>query len=383
MSSMDPWSILRQQFPVTGQLIYLNHAAVSPLPLRSKDLMARYLDELTHRGATGYPGFAFGILERARRLAAHLIGTRPDRIFVVRSTTQGLGVVATGLRVREGDNIVLVQREFPANVRPWLPLRRRGVEVRLVPQQDGRVLLDRLARAVDARTAAVSVSFVQFLSGFRIDVGAVAQLCREHDALCVIDAIQGLGVFPLDVEALGVDFLAADAHKWLLGPEGVGIGYVSPRAQQRIEQALEGWFSLEEPFDFFNVEQPLKQSAARYEEGAYNVAGLHGMVGSLELLLEAGPDELARRILLLTDRLCEGLRSIGWSVLSPRETEAEKSGIVLCTRAGEDFGTLRQRLEQAGIAVSIRDGKLRIAPHGYNTPEEIDRVVEVLGRVVA
>ena len=252
-----------------------------------------------------------------------------------------------------------------------------------MPQQDGRVLLDRLARAVDARTAAVSVSFVQFLSGFRIDVGAVAQLCREHDALCVIDAIQGLGVFPLDVEALGVDFLAADAHKWLLGPEGVGIGYVSPRAQQRIEQALEGWFSLEEPFDFFNVEQPLKQSAARYEEGAYNVAGLHGMVGSLELLLEAGPDELARRILLLTDRLCEGLRSIGWSVLSPRETEAEKSGIVLCTRAGEDFGTLRQRLEQAGIAVSIRDGKLRIAPHGYNTPEEIDRVVEVLGRVVA
>lgn len=377
---MDPWSAFRQQFPVTDELIYLNHAAVSPLPLRCKDLMTRYLDELAHRGATSYPQLILGILERARGLASRLIGTQPERIFIVRSTTQGLGVVATGLPLARGDNVVLVDREFPANLRPWLPLRRRGVDVRIVPQRDGRVLIDDLARAVDSRTAAVSVSFVQFLSGFRIDVGAVAQLCREHDALCVIDAIQGLGAFPLDVEALGVDFLSADAHKWLLGPEGVGIGYASPRALDRIEQAVEGWFGMEEPFDFFNVEQPLKRSAARYEEGAYNVAGLHGMVGSLELLLEAGIDSLAARILRLTDRLCEGLDRVGWTVLSPREHPQEKSGIVLCTREGEDFTSLRGRLAEQRIAVSVRDGKLRIAPHGYNTAEEIDQVLQVLGQ---
>lgn len=376
---MDEWQSFRLQFPVTLELTYLNHAAVAPLPLRASGHIARYLDELSRRGAAGYPAFAFQIIDRARELAARLIHTVPERIFIVRSTTQGIGVAATGIPARPGDNVVLVEREFPANIRPWLPLRRRGVEVRMVPQREGRVLIDDLAAAADDRTAAISVSFVQFLSGFRVDVGAVSEICRRHDALCVVDAIQGLGAFPLDVEALGVDFLAADAHKWMLGPEGVGIGYAAPRALERIEPVLEGWFGTEDPFDFFNVEQPLKQTAARYEEGAYNVAGIHGMVGSLELLLEAGVERIARRILTLTDRLCEGLRGIGWAVQSPRETEAERSGIVLCGREGADAQTLRARLERERIVVSVRGGGLRVAPHAYNTPEEIDRIVAVLG----
>jgi len=375
----EDWRSFRLQFPVTEELTYLNHAAVSPLPLRAIGNVARYLDELSRRGAASYPAFPFRIIDRARELAALLINTAPERIFIVRSTTQGIGIAATGIPMRPGDNVVLVEREFPANIRPWLPLRRRGVEVRMVPQREGRVLLDDLAAAADDRTAAISVSFVQFLSGFRVDVGAVSEICRRHDALCVVDAIQGLGAFPLDVEALGVDFLSADAHKWLLGPEGVGIGYAAPRALERIEPVLEGWFGAEEPFDFFNVEQPLKQTAARYEEGAYNVAGLHGMVGSLEVILEAGVERIARRILTLTDRLCEGLRRIGWSVQSPREVEDERSGIVLCGREGADAQALRARLERERIVVSVRGGGLRIAPHGYNTPEEIDRIVEVLG----
>jgi selenocysteine lyase/cysteine desulfurase len=377
---MDAWQTLRLQFPVADRMIYLNHAAVSPLPLRAKDLMQSYLEELTHRGAAGYPAAVLDVLDRARLLSARLIGTTPGHVFFVRSTTQGLSVVATGLpRLGAGDNVVLVEREFPANLRPWLPLRRRGVDVRLVPQRGGRVLIDDLAAAVDARTAVVSVSFVQFLSGFRVDVAGVAELCRRHDALFVLDAIQGLGAFPVDVEAMGVDFLSADAHKWLLGPEGVGIGYASARALERIEPAVEGWFAVKDPFDFFDIEQPLKETAARYEEGAYNVGGVHGLVGSLEVLLSAGIDQLAPRILGLTDHLVEGLRSRGWDVLSPRETEGEKSGIVLAGREGVDFDRLRATLAEQRIQISVRGGKLRIAPHGYNTFEELDRVLQVLG----
>jgi selenocysteine lyase/cysteine desulfurase len=252
--------------------------------------------------------------------------------------------------------------------------------VRLVPQREGRVLTDDLAAAVDARTRALSLSYVQFLSGFRADLGAVAELLRRRapDALFVVDAIQGLGVLPLDVAATGVDFLSADAHKWLLGPEGVGLGFASARALERIEPALEGWLSVEQPFDFFDLEQPLKASAARFEEGAYNLAGIHGMAGSLELLLEVGVPALAARVLELTDWLVAGLEEIGWRCLSPRAHDGEKSGIVLATREGLDLGRLRARLRAAGIVVSIRDGALRAAPHAYNTEEELARLLALL-----
>jgi cysteine desulfurase/selenocysteine lyase len=374
----ERWESLRAQFPVVERLAYFDHAAVSPLPLRASEHIGRYLDELTRYGASNYPGEPFATLSRARALGAQLIGTRPEQVFIVRSTTQGLGIAATGLPVRPGDNVVLVEREFPANIRPWLPLRRRGVEVRFVPQRRGRVLLDDLAARVDDRTRAVSVSHVQFLSGFRIDVGAVAEICRRHDALFVLDAIQGLGAFPLDVEAQGVDFLAADAHKWLLGPEGVGLGYAAPRAVERIEPALEGWLAVRDPFDFFDVEQPLKETAERYEEGAYNLAGIHGMVGSLELILEAGVGAIMERVLQLTDIVVDRLAARGWELLSPREVPAERSGIVLAAHAGVDFTTLRGRLRERGIVVSVRGGAMRVAPHAYNTAAEIDRLLAEL-----
>jgi len=378
---MDTWKAMRDQFQLADGLTYLNHAAVSPLPLACRTRMQAYLDELGRFGAARYPDLPFGVLRRARSLGARLLRTRPDDVFIIRSTTQGLAVAATGIPMAEGDNVVLVEREFPANIRPWLPLRRKGVEVRFVPQRDGRVSLDDLAEAVDARTAAVSVSFVQFLSGFRIDVGAVAEICRRHDALFVLDAIQGLGVLPLDVVADGVDFLAADSHKWMLGPEGVGLGYASARARERIEQAVEGWFSLQRPFDFFDVEQPLRDTAARYEEGAYNFAGISGMVGSLDLLTSIGTEALESRLIELTDHLADALTARGWTVLSPRDAEAEKSGILLATRDGTDFDAVERALADRAIFVSVRGGALRVAPHGYNTVEDLDRLLRALDAV--
>ncbi len=378
---MDPWKSMRAQFQLADGLTYLNHAAVSPLPLPCRTRMEAYVDELARFGAARYPDLPFGVLRRARDLGGRLIGARPDQVFIVRSTTQGLAVAATGIPFAEGDNLVLVEGEFPANIRPWLPLRKRGVEVRFVPQRDGRVLLDDLAAAVDARTRALSISFVQFSSGFRADLGAVAEICRKHDALFVVDAIQGLGVLPLDVRAMGIDFLSADSHKWMLGPEGVGLGYASDRALEQIDQAVQGWFSVRKPFDFEDMDQPLRDNASRYEEGAYNFVGISGMVGSLDLLTSIGAEALEKRLIELTDELHHGLEGIGWTVLSPRAEDSEKSGILKTTREGLDMSALERTLADRGVFVSVRGGALRVAPHGYNNLDDLHRLLAALAEL--
>jgi len=375
---MEWWQKMREQFAVTGELVYLNHAAVAPLPKRCCEEMKTYLDELSRYGAAHYPDFSFQSLAETRVMAAEMLGAKSEQVFFVRSTSQGLGIAATGIPFSDGDNMVLVDREFPANLRPWMPLAEKGVELRKVTQHEGRVQIDDLAEAIDEKTQAVSVSFVQFLSGFRIDLAKVAELCREVGALFVVDAIQGLGAFELDVEACGIDFLSADSHKWLLGPEGAGVGFVSDRALERIRPAVEGWLAVERPFDFFDLEQPLKPWAARFEEGAYNSAGLRGMKGSLEVLLRAGIGRIAARIIELTDHLADGLGERGYRVLSPRAKDAEKSGILLASQEDSDADELSRRLVTEKISISVRDGKLRISPHAYNTLEEIDRLLAVV-----
>jgi len=378
---MESWQWFRREFPACTHWTYLNNAAVCPLPSRSRVGMESYLDEISNNGAARYPAAVAEPLSRLRRQGAELIHARPDQMFVVRSTTEGLAVAATGIDVRDGDNIVVVEHEFPANIRPWLPLRRRGVEIRFVAQRNGRVLLDDLAEAVDDRTAALSVSFVQFLSGFRIDPAPVAELCHRHDALFVVDGIQGLGAFPVDVTAMGIDFLSADGHKWLLGPEGVGLGYVSDRALNRITPAIEGWLAAERPFDFFDVTQPLKQDAARFEPGAYNLAGIRALVASLELLLEAGPERIAARILELIDDLAERLRGAGWRILSPRDRDEEKSGIVLTDRTDLDADRLAVRLLERKVVVTARIGAMRVSPHAYNDASDLDVLMEALASI--
>ena len=377
---MKKLTSFRAAFPVAERYTYLNHAAISPLSRPCVDATQAYLDELVHHGAAHYPKVVSEPTARVRAQGAELVGGDPEGVFIVRSTTQGLGVAATGLPAGPGDNLVLIRGEFPANQRPWLPLARKGVELRWIEQHEGRVSLDDLKAAIDDRTVAVTVSFVQFLSGFRLDLAAVGALCQAHDALFIVDAIQGLGAMPIDVKAMGIDLLSADAHKWLLGAEGVGIGYASPKAIERIVPALEGWMSAQNPFDFFDIDQPLKATAARYEEGAPNAAGVFGFDASLRLLLETGLDDIHRRVLALSDRLAEGLVEAGWTLRSPRATPGEKSGIVLVTKPELDAERVVSQLREAKIIASVRGGAVRLAPHAYLLEDEIDRAVAVLSQ---
>jgi selenocysteine lyase/cysteine desulfurase len=295
----------------------------------------------------------------------------------VNSTSQGIGLVAEGFPWKAGDNLVTFDCEFPANVYPWQNLADRGVETRLVPAPEGRIDLNRLEEACDPRTRIVAISWVQFAAGWRIDVDAVTELAHRRGALVALDAIQGLGVFPLDVSRTPVDFLAADGHKWLLGPEGAGIFYLRGEHLNLLAPRSVGWNSVVRPYDFSRLEFSLKPTAARYEGGTHNMAGFVALGESLKLLSGYSAEAKAARVLALTDRACQRLQTLGAEIHSSRTGE-ERSGIVLFSLPGQDSMALRRKLHAAGVALSCRAGKLRISPHAYGNEADIERLIGAL-----
>jgi len=321
------------------------------------------------------------VLEQTRSAAAKLIGAEPEEIAFVKNTSEGLSFVANGIQWRSGDNIVVPSCEFPANVYPWMNLAQQGVEVRFAEPDGAEIPPAAIARAVNARTRLVAISAVQFATGFRADLAAIGRFCRDNGILFCVDAIQALGAFQINVRDMYIDFLSADAHKWLLGPEGIGIFYVRREILEQVRPAEVGWLSVVRHWDYENYDFTLKADARKFECGSYNVAGIYGLGGALELLHEVTIENISRRILDLTDRLVGGLRASGWRIVSPRG-EGKSSGIVAATREGVDLGRVRETLlRDHRIVTSVRGGCLRISPHFYNSEDEIDFLVEVLGRI--
>jgi selenocysteine lyase/cysteine desulfurase len=273
--------------PVTARWVYLDHAAVAPIPAPAQQAIAHWADEAAHDGATRWPEWDRRVHE-VRGLAARLIATDEDEIALVHNTTAGISLVAEGFPWQSGDNVVTLANEFPSNLYPWMNLASRGVETRRVAVDRGRVDVDRIAEACDERTRIVAASWVGFASGWRNDVAQLARVAHDNGALLFLDAIQGLGVFPLDVRATNVDFLAADGHKWLLGPEGAGILFIRREHLDRLRPLGVGWHSVGHDHDFDRIEPDWKPSAARYEGGSENTPGFIGLRASLQLLLAYG-----------------------------------------------------------------------------------------------
>lgn len=369
----------RSQMPITARWAYFDHAAVAPLPQPARVAIAAWLKEAGEEGAVPWSNWSQQV-ERTRLSAAALVGAEADEIALVPNTTTGISLVAEGFPWREGDNVVTLDNEFPSNLYPWMNLASRGVEARLVPVEGGRVDLGRLEEAIDGRTRLVSLSWVGFASGWLIDVEEAARLCHQRGCLFFLDAIQGLGVFPLDVKTSGVDFFAADGHKWLLGPEGAGLLYVRREHLELLRPLGLGWNSVVGAGKFA-PQMNLRPAAARYEGGTQNMAGMIGLGGSLKMLADLGvgpgSSPLADLVLSITDYACEKLKGVGALLLSPREG-AHRSGIVTFSVPGKDPAEIRKALLAAGIITSCRGGGVRISPHGYATPEEIDRLVAVL-----
>jgi cysteine desulfurase/selenocysteine lyase len=362
--------------PVARKWAYLDHAAVAPITAPCRDTMIRWLDEFADEGDVVWPEWA-RIVQEARHSGARLIGADPDEITLVGSTTQGINLVAEGIDWRPGDNVVTLDDEFPSNLYPWMQQADRGVETRFVPTRDGRVDYDQLAAQCDERTRVITVSWVGYANGCRRDLKVLGEIAARRGAYLFVDAIQGLGAFPLDVRETPIDFLAADSHKWMLGPEGAGIAYIRRDRLPLLRPIGVGAHSVVQGSDYSHIELKLRDNASRYEGGAKNMAGLAGMGATLALLESLGAANLAASVLDITNYACRRLAELGYRVISPRDRD-EASGIVSIEMPGVDVAAVRRHCLDQGVALAYRAGRLRISPHAYNNEDDIERFLAAL-----
>jgi selenocysteine lyase/cysteine desulfurase len=375
---VDP--IRKAEFPVTERFLYLNHAGVSPLPSRTAEAGARLLYQFRDEGAFRLRKWQ-EIAEEARGRFARMIGASPEEVAFIKNTSEGLSFIAAGFPWKEGDNLVTANVEFPANVYPWMRLASRNVEVRMVPAREGRVRKEDLFAACDGKTRLIALSSVEFANGHRNDLPGIGEFCQKKGIFFCVDAIQSLGVLPIDVRAYGIDSLSADGHKWLLAPEGIGGFYISRDVMEMVEPVVLGWHSVRNRFDFENYDFRLSPDARRFEPGSFNTVGLAALNASLDLLLSVGVDRIWERVRRLTDGAIETALRQGYGVLSPRHPE-DRSGIVTFRVPSADPHALWKALLARNAICSPRSGGIRISPHFYNTPEEIARFFEILAEEI-
>jgi selenocysteine lyase/cysteine desulfurase len=370
----------RREFPVTRNKIFLAHAGVCPLPRRISQAIGDYAFEA---GTGDQEKFVYpGILDEGRKLAARLLDCQPEEVAFVGPTSLALSFVASGLKFGSGDNILIYFDDYPSNVYPWMALAEQGVEVRLMNTRGLGVIrpMDVMGQ-VDENTRLVALASCHFISGYRIDISAIGAFLRERGILFCLDAIQTLGAFPTPVGQ--VDMLAADAHKWLLGPCGAGVLYVRREVQEKMNPPIFGWHNVHCP-DFVAQERiAFRNDARKYEAGTHNLLGVVGLVAAMGLVLEIGIENISRELLRKRARLAAALQAKGYTVLLSDAPIGADGGIVSFHRDGDDPSGLHQKLSEANMVTSLRTDRagrryIRLSPHFYNTDEELDRVLERL-----
>jgi selenocysteine lyase/cysteine desulfurase len=369
---------IRSLFPAAQKYAYLNSAAVAPQPTVSVEAVCRQLRDVSENGSAHFNEW-IETKKRSRALVAEMLNVKPEQIAFMRNTSDGFASVANGLQWKKGDNIVTFAKEFPANFYAWRRIRDEfGVELRLCPERGGRIDLDEFINLIDANTRLVSVSAVQFASGFRADLERIGAAARKVDALFAVDIIQGFGAMGFDLPAQLVDIAAGASHKWLCSPEGCGILYLSERARERVEPTFVGWISVEEPWDFDDFEQPFKSNALAWESGTGGISLFYGLEQSLKILRETGLQNIENYLADLSDYLCELLAGKNYEIISSR-AEGEKSQIVCIKHnGGLTSAELAKHLENEKVVVSPRGDRLRIAPHFFNNQTDIERLIETL-----
>jgi cysteine desulfurase/selenocysteine lyase len=371
-SQQEPWIQYADQFPVRRRLIYLNHAAVSPLCRAAADAMRWLADDAMEFGSLHY-GQWMETYEGLRLATARLIGAHRNEIAIVKNTSEGIATVAQGLEWRPGDKIVAFREEFPANYYPWKRLEETGVGVEWLSYLDPLDRIDEACRG--ARLLAIS--FVQYLSGHRVDLEAIGEICRRHGCIYFVDAIQGLGAFPVDVRKMHIGALAADGHKWLLGPEGCGVLFVSQELQDSVRPIEFGWTNVAGYADYASRDMALRPDAGRYECGTLNTIGCYGLRASIEFLLEVGIESVGPAVQKLGDQVAAGVQSMGYELLGNRSA-ANGAGIVSFHKQGRGALEIVQILKAAGVTAAARQDWVRVSPHFYISPDDIERMLEAL-----
>lgn len=377
---------LREEMPISLKFAYFDHAAVSPIPAKTSEAISQFASQATHEGDTRWLEWNASA-QKARSLGAAILGAAESEVALVANTTTGIGIVAEGFPWQPGDNIVVPDNEFPSNLLPWRNLVRRGVEFRLVPMPaSGEVTAETLRSYLDARTRIVSVSWVGFLSGFRCDLAEISQMVHANGSLLFVDAIQGLGAFPINVHELDIDFLSADGHKWMLGPEGAGLLYVRQKNLDQLAPIGLGWNSLATAgFDPKSVQ--LKTSAAKFEGGSSNLMGMIALGTSLSILHELGTHQSGsgfhNAILENVEQLNEMLLRNDFQTTLPVQPN-NRSGILGIRWPNADaegdaaYVRARKHLLQQNVVLSVRGNRLRAATHAYNTFEDHSRLLDAL-----
>ncbi len=360
---------------MTEELIFFDHARVSPLPERVRKVVTAFVDDATRFGTAHYETWMVGI-EQSRKNFARLINAEIDEVAFVKNTSEGLAIVANGLDWKPGDNVVIPDIEFPANVYPWWNLKRLGVETRMVHAIEGRVLFDDLVKQVDARTRLISISSVECNSGFRSDLNRIGAFCKEKGILFCVDAIQSLGLLPMDVKRDHIDFLSADGHKWMLSVEGLGGFYISKDALEKVYPVTVGWGNMVNAADFMNYEFAFRPNAQRFEEGSPNTMSIHAFGAALDLLLETGIENIERQVMALGDTILAQLQKRGLKIVSSTRPE-ERSGNISFTLK-KDISRLDAWMLENKVKLTVRDGLVRLSPHFYNSDEEIFMFFDLL-----
>ena len=370
-------------FPVLRKWNFFNHAGVSPLPRVCADAMRTWAGQAEGDAYIGTGWYTD--IEKLRALCASLVNAHRDEIAFIKNTSEGLSIVARGIDWQYGDIIVTTNVEYPANIYPWMEIARSsGAKVMMANEHDdshGRraVPIEKILEAAsDPKCKLVALSHVEFASGQRHDLVRIGQFCKERGILFCVDAIQTLGVLPVDVRAMNIDYLSADGHKWMLGPEGAGFFFCARERIERTRPLMVGWLNVIDPYNYGDYNYRLKTDAGRFECGTYNVPGLLGFKASLDLIHSIGIDAISARVKVLTDRLIERLIDKGYRVVSPREDHAW-SGSVSFESSKHELRPIQEMLrKEKQTEIAFREGRLRASPHFYNTEEQMDRLVDVL-----
>lgn len=368
----------RSEFPFTKNVTFLNHASFGPIPVRALKKTLEYYDVLSLKKLADMDKITFGMMDKIRSYLAKMIKAKPSEIGLVPNTSYGLNIIANGIDWRKGDKILLSDIEFPANVYPWLNLRKKGVRIKFVKSRKGFFDIDNLLKAIDAKCKLLALSYVQFFNGYKNDLETIGKICEEKDIFLVVDGIQGICCLDLDVRKCKIDFLACGGQKWLLSSLGTGFFYLSEKAKMKIKPAFFGWLGVDWKLNWADLlRYNLKpfSSVRKFEIGTYPFSNLWTMYSSLELLSEIGIKKIEKKVLNLLDLLINYLQDSPYQIKSSLDPK-HRSGIL--SFSGKDISKFYHALEHKKIIVSLRENSIRVSPHFYNSAEEIEKLIQVL-----
>ena len=379
MADID--KLIKEEFPLDPDIVYLNHAAVSPWPSRTAKAVAQFAEENSKYGATDYSNWLETEKKLKNQLKWLINAPSSDDIALLKNTSEAISIVASGINWQAGENIVTSNQEFPSNRIPWQAQARHGVALREVNLSADRSPEAALMAACDANTRLLTISSVQYATGLRLDLQVLGEFCQQQDILFCIDAIQSLGVHPVDAQAAQADFIMADAHKWLLGPEGIALFYCRAEVRTQLNLHHYGWHMVEDAGNYAAKDWQPAQSARRFECGSPNMLGIHALSASLSLFEQIGMEQIYRNIIKKVSLIYDLTNNIdGIHYLSPVDSDSS-SGIITFKIGTKDMSELHARLLKRKVICAHRSGGLRLSPHFYTTDEAINKSIDILNIV--